>query len=190
MLIDPSYKAIAEALLFISNEPLSAQALADVLNIDEAGVDQVMEALVQDYESAGRGIMLREVGGGYELVTVPEADPFIKKLFSVRKARLSDAAYEVLAIIAYRQPITRTQIETIRGVKSDGPLQQLFLRGLIEEKGRLDQPGRPIVYGTTVGFLTSFGLKDLSELPEYDTYHTYEFALPDESLQQGDDLEE
>lgn len=187
MLIDSSYKTIAEALLFISNEPLSLEALAEVLNIDEASVRQVVETLAQDYQNSNRGIMLREVGGGYELATVPEADPFIKKMFSVRKANLSDAAYEVLAIIAYRQPVTRSQIESIRGVKSDGPLQQLLLRGLIEEKGRLEQPGRPIVYGTTIGFLTSFGLKDLSELPDYETYHTYKFTLPDENPQHSED---
>lgn len=115
MLIDPSYKAIAEALLFIANEPLSVEALAEVLDIDETGVHDIMDALAETYRAGEHGIILREAGGGFQLVTTPEADPFIRKMFSLRKARLSDAAYEVLAIIAYQQPVTRAQIESIRG---------------------------------------------------------------------------
>ena len=92
---------------------------------------------------------------------------------------LSHAAYETLAIIAYKQPVTRSQIEYIRGVKSDGPIQQLLARGLIEEQGRLDQPGRPVVFGTTVAFLVAFGLKRLEDLPKFDQCQNFDFELKD-----------
>ena len=175
MLIDLSYKAIIEGILFVSDIPVTVSYLAEILGIDEQTVSEVITMLENDYSTENKGIVLREVGGGYQFFTAAIVEPYIEKIFSEKKMKLSAAAYETLAIIAYKQPVTRSQIEYIRGVKSDGPIQQLILRGLIEETGRLEQPGRPIIFGTTTEFLVAFGLKDLCELPKYDTYKEFDF---------------
>lgn len=179
MLIDLSYKAIVEGLLFIAEAPMSAPELAGILEISENDVRDCLDMLMADYHGEGRGIILREVAGGYQFVTAPLVAPFIEKIFTEKKSRLSHAAYETLAIIAYKQPVTRSQIEYIRGVKSDGPLQQLLQRGLIEEQGRLEQPGRPVVFGTTREFLVAFGLGKLEDLPKYDESREFDFELKD-----------
>lgn len=123
--------------------PWSAAELAKICEISEPDVREVLALLSEDYSREDRGIVLREVGGGWQFATAPAVAPYIEKTLSEKKTKLSHAAYETLAIIAYKQPVTRSQIEYIRGVKSDGPIQQLLARGLIEEQGRLDQPGRP-----------------------------------------------
>lgn len=179
MLIDLSYKAIAEGLLFMADAPMSCADLAKVMEIDESGVREVMALLTEEYSQSDKGIVLRKIGGGYQFFTAPAVEPYINKIFSEKKTKLSNAAYETLAIIAYKQPVTRSQIEYIRGVKSDGPLQQLLLRGLIEETGRLDQPGRPVVFGTTVAFLVAFGLNSLEDLPQYEECQNFDFELKD-----------
>lgn len=185
MLIDLSYKAIIEGLLFVAEAPLSAAQLAEICDISELDAREVLGLLAEDYAQAGRGIVLREVAGGFQLATAPMVAPYIEKTLAEKKTKLSHAAYETLAIIAYKQPVTRSQIEYIRGVKSDGPIQQLLARGLIEEQGRLDQPGRPVVFGTTVAFLVAFGLDNLKDLPKYDECQNFDFelkdALPDEA---------
>lgn len=179
MLIDLSYKAIAEGLLFIAEAPMTVSELAKVMEIDESGVREVLALLMEEYSQADKGIVLREVGGGYQFSTAAIASPYIEKLFSEKKTKLSHAAYETLAVIAYKQPVTRSQIEYIRGVKSDGPLQQLLTRGLIEEQGRLDQPGRPVVFGTTMAFLVAFGLDRIEDLPKYEECQNFDFELKD-----------
>ena len=179
MLIDPSYKAICEGLLFVAEAPMQEAELAALMDLDEASVREVLALLAEDYAQAGRGILLRQVGGGWQLATAPAVAPYVEKIFAEKKTKLSHAAYETLAVIAYKQPVTRSQIEAIRGVKSDGPLGQLLSRGLIEEQGRLEQPGRPVVFGTTVAFLVAFGLKSLAELPRYEECQQFDFALPD-----------
>ncbi|MEE0435137.1 MAG: SMC-Scp complex subunit ScpB [Peptococcaceae bacterium] len=179
MLIDNSYKAIAEGLLFIAESPMRVDELAKIMEIDERAVREVMTLLMEEYASSERGIVLREIGGGYQFSTAPMVAPYIDKIFSEKKTKLSHAAYETLAIIAYKQPVTRSQIEYIRGVKSDGPLQQLQARGLVEEKGRLEQPGRPVVFGTTTAFLVAFGLNKLEDLPKYDECQNFDFELKD-----------
>lgn len=179
MLIDLSYKAIIEGLLFIAEAPMSAAKLAKICEISEPDVREVLALLSEDYSRDDRGIVLREVGGGWQFATAPAVAPYIEKTLSEKKTKLSHAAYETLAIIAYKQPVTRSQIEYIRGVKSDGPIQQLLARGLIEEQGRLDQPGRPVVFGTTVAFLVAFGLKRLEDLPKFDQCQNFDFELKD-----------
>lgn len=179
MLIDLSYKAIVEGLLFIAEAPMSAQELAKIIDISEGDVRDILAMLIEEYTDKDRGIVLREVGGGYQFATAPVVEPYIDKIFAEKKTKLSHAAYETLAIIAYKQPMTRSQIEYIRGVKSDGPIGQLEARGLIEEKGRLDQPGRPVVFGTTAAFLVAFGLRQIEDLPKYDECQNFDFELKD-----------
>ena len=179
MLIDNSYKAIIEGLLFIAEAPMTVADLAKIVAISEGDVRDIVAMLQEEYGQGDKGIVLREVGGGYQFSTAPIVAPYIDKIYSEKKTKLSHAAYETLAIIAYKQPVTRSQIEYIRGVKSDGPIQQLLLRGLIEEQGRLDQPGRPVVFGTTVAFLVSFGLKRIEDLPKYDECQNFDFELKD-----------
>ena len=179
MLIDNSYKAIIEGLLFIAEAPMTVADLAKIVAISEGEVRDIVAMLQEEYGQGDKGIVLREVGGGYQFSTAPIVAPYIDKIYSEKKTKLSHAAYETLAIIAYKQPVTRSQIEYIRGVKSDGPIQQLLLRGLIEEQGRLDQPGRPVVFGTTVAFLVAFGLKRIEDLPKYDECQNFDFELKD-----------
>mgnify|MGYP002767549882 FL=1 len=185
MLIDLSYKAIVEGLLFVADAPMSANDLAKIMEIDESGVREIIALLEEEYSQSDKGIVLRKVGGGYQFFTAPVAEPYINKIFSEKKTKLSSAAYETLAIIAYKQPITRSQIELIRGVKSDGPIQQLIVRGLVEEKGRLDQPGRPVIFGTTVAFLVAFGVNRIEDLPKYEECQKFNFELTDAFLAEG-----
>lgn len=185
MLIDNSYKAIIEGLLFIAEAPMTVADLAKIVAISEGDVRDIVAMLQEEYGQGDKGIVLREVGGGYQFSTAPIVAPYIDKIYSEKKTKLSHAAYETLAIIAYKQPVTRSQIEYIRGVKSDGPIQQLLLRGLIEEQGRLDQPGRPVVFGTTVAFLVAFGLKRIEDLPKYDECQNFDFELKDAALEEA-----
>lgn len=185
MLIDNSYKAIIEGLLFIAEAPMTVADLAKIVAISEGDVRDIVATLQEEYGQGDKGIVLREVGGGYQFSTAPIVAPYIDKIYSEKKTKLSHAAYETLAIIAYKQPVTRSQIEYIRGVKSDGPIQQLLLRGLIEEQGRLDQPGRPVVFGTTVAFLVAFGLKRIEDLPKYDECQNFDFELKDAALEEA-----
>lgn len=164
-------KMILEALLLASPEPLTLKRIAEVMGIDERDAALLMADLQKDYEAPHRGLAIREMAGGYVLTTRPEAAEYVERLLQPRARGLSHAALETLAIIAYRQPITKAEIESVRGVKVDRALETLRERGLIEDKGRKDAPGRPILYGTTAEFLRYFGLKELSELPpvEIDT---------------------
>jgi segregation and condensation protein B len=173
------YKAIVEGLLFAAgDEGLSLQQIATVLEIKEEQAKEIVSALKEEYERGQRGIQLVELAGVFQLATKKEHAPYLKKLVeSPSSTSLSQAALETLAIIAYRQPITRAEIEEIRGVKSDKPLQTLMARALIKEVGRAEGTGRPILYGTTKEFLDYFGLKTLEELP----------PLPE--LQEGGEME-
>jgi segregation and condensation protein B len=173
------YKAIVEGLLFAAgDEGLSLQQIASVLEIHEEQAKEIISALKEEYERGQRGIQLVELAGVFQLATKKEHAPYLKKLVeSPSSTSLSQAALETLAIIAYRQPITRAEIEEIRGVKSDKPIQTLMARALIKEVGRAEGTGRPILYGTTKEFLDYFGLKTLEELP----------PLPE--LQEGDEME-
>lgn len=161
------WKAITEALLFAAgDEGLSVKQLTAVLETDELEVRDVLEQLKESYESDQRGILLMEVAGVYQLTTKKEFAPYLKKLVeNPGPSSLSQAALETLAIIAYKQPITRTEIEEIRGVKTERPLQTLVSKAIIKEVGRAEGSGRAILYGTTREFLEYFGLNAIDELP-------------------------
>jgi len=160
-------RTLLEALLFVAAEPVSVSELAQALEREEAEVAAALEEWAA--EQAGRGLRLLRLGNRVQLASAPEAAPYIERFLGLhRPARLSAAALETLAIIAYRQPITRAAIEALRGVDCSGTLHTLLNLGLIEERGRAPSPGRPILYGTTFDFLRHFGLQSLEELPPLD----------------------
>lgn len=163
---EPDYPSILEALLFVWAEPISAERLARALELTPRQVRAHLQALEDRYASGGGGLHLIEAGGQYQLGTRTVHYPYIERLCTTSKNRgLSNSALEVLAIIAYRQPVTRADIEQIRGVHSDGALQTLINRELVEITGRLERIGRPQTYGTTQAFLKAFGFKSLEDLP-------------------------
>jgi len=164
-------KAIAESLLFASGTPLSLRRLAEVVGVAQAEVKPALALLREEYAIPGRGIILTEVAGGYQLRTAPEYADYVKTLVREKPNRLSRAALETLAIIAYRQPITKVEIEAVRGVNVDGVLNSLMTKKLIRVMGRKDVPGRPWVYGTAPQFLELFGLSDLTNLPPLPDVH-------------------
>ena len=160
-------KGILEAILFVSGEPLSVdRMLGAVEGVDRAELTSALRALQADYAAEGRGLQLVEVAGGFQIATRPDCAPWIKRLERAKEgARLSRSAMETLAIVAYKQPVVRAEIEQIRGVDSAAVLKTLLERRLVRIVGRKDAPGRPIMYGTTRQFLQAFGMKDLSDLP-------------------------
>lgn len=161
-------KSIIEGLLFLAGEEgLSAKQIADIVEQQQGLVEKSLEDIKQDMEQGGRGLQLVRIAGNYQLATLPEHAPYFEKLaYSPARASLSQAALETLAIVAYRQPITRIEIEDIRGVKSERAIHTLVNKELIEEKGRAEAIGRPILYGTTNSFLDYFGLGSLADLPQ------------------------
>ncbi|HEX6843476.1 MAG TPA: SMC-Scp complex subunit ScpB [Actinomycetota bacterium] len=157
---------VLEALLFVSDEPLSPSVLAQALEVDRRTAEALCDRLAADLEARGSGLVLRNVAGGWRLFTHPDAQTVVERfVLSSRQARLTKAALETLAIVAYKQPVTRHQVSGIRGVNSDGVLRALTDRGLIEEAGRDEGPGRPVLYGTTPAFLERLGLPSLASLP-------------------------
>ena len=158
--------SIIESVLYVSRDPLSLGQLCDLIReADRAEVKAAIEELAGQCEHPGRGVRLREVAGGYQLQTDSENSPWLGRLLRQKPMRLSRPALETLSIIAYRQPITRPEIEDIRGVDSGGVIHTLLEHEFIKMEGRKDVPGRPIIYGTTKRFLEFFRLKSLSELP-------------------------
>ena len=155
-----------EAILFLSDEPLTSGVLAQAVELGRRDVERILRELASSYEARGAGLVLREVAAGWRLLTHPECAPFVEQfVLSSRSARLTKASLETLAIVAYKQPVTRHQVASIRGVDSDGVLRALTERGLVEEVGRDEGPGRPILYGTTSAFLERLGLVSLADLP-------------------------
>ena len=159
--------AVLEALLFVSGEPLPLARLTTVIGaVSKAEVEQALNLLSQQLAQDGRGIQLVKLAGGYRLVTKPDYAPWLKRLDKAKAAqKLSRSALESLAIIAYKQPLVRAEIEEIRGVETSGVLRTLLERKLVRIVGRKEVPGRPIMYGTTKFFLEHFGLQDLTQLP-------------------------
>lgn len=155
-----------EALLFASGQPLAADKIAGLLTIQVEQVYTLLQEMTNTMSDEERGLTIVEVAGGYQLCTKPELFPIISKLAEVQDSKLSAAALETLAIVAFKQPVTRQEIEGIRGVKSDRVVTTLLDRLLIKEVGRKDAIGRPILYGTTNEFLQCFGLKNLEQLPD------------------------
>lgn len=159
-----SHAALLESVLFVASGPVSTSRLAKTLEISTGAVETLLHDLAEAY--AERGLRLQWTGSAVQLTTAPEASDAVERFLGLEvTARISQAALEVLAMVAYMQPITRPQIDQIRGVNSDGALRTLLSKGLVEENGRLDTPGRPILYGTTPQFLQQFGLESLRELP-------------------------
>jgi segregation and condensation protein B len=159
-----SVKTIVESLLFVANGPVHAERLQRALDVSRDDIEEALRAL--DLEGSQRGVRLQRKGDEVQLVTSPDAAPYVERLLGLPLAgKLSAAALEALAVVAYRQPVTRAQVEAVRGVNSDGVLNTLASRALITEIGRLEAAGRPILYGTTFEFLQFFGLKDLRQLP-------------------------
>jgi segregation and condensation protein B len=158
--------AALEALLFSSDEPLTLSLLAESLDVAPEAVVEALARLDESYRARGAGVELREIAGGHLLVTAPEHAEWVGRLLRGRKrVRLSRAALETMAIVAYKQPVTKVEIESIRGVDSSAVLATLLERNLITIRGRSKVVGRPLLYGTTAEFLDYFGLKDLAELP-------------------------
>ncbi|NMB12165.1 MAG: SMC-Scp complex subunit ScpB [Firmicutes bacterium] len=159
-------KAVLEAIIFAAANPVPLKNLAAAIGWDEEGTELLLEELKREYEDLRHGIQLLFVGGGYQLTTKPALAPYLEAFQRPQVASgLSQAALETLAIVAYRQPVTKVEIEDIRGVRSDSAVNTLLERELIEERGRQDAPGRPILLGTTQRFLECFGLPDLTDLP-------------------------
>jgi segregation and condensation protein B len=159
-------KAIIESLLFVADTPLSVDKIKAVLELsDRKDIREALAALREEYESGKRGFFLAEVAGGFQVRTRPEYGQWIRRLIETKPPRLSKAAMETLAIVAYKQPVLRSDIEHLRGVDSGGTLKTLLERKLVRIMGRKDLPGRPMVYGTTKQFLELFDLKDLGQLP-------------------------
>ena len=155
-----------EALLFVSDEPLTSSVIAQALDLDRKAADRLCERLASGLEERGSGLVLRNVAGGWRLFTHPDAQASVERfILSSRQARLTKASLEALAIVAYKQPVTRHQISGIRGVNSDGVLRALVDRGLVEEAGREESPGRPSLFATTPAFLERLGLPSLASLP-------------------------
>jgi len=171
-------KSIIESLLFVADGPMTLQRLAEILDgVDREEIVAVLAELQAELEAGGRGVRLAEVAGGYQLRTPKANADWVKKLLGGRPARMGRATLETLAIIAYRQPVTRAEVEAIRGVDVDGVINALLERNLIRTVARKDVPGRPFLYGTTPEFLQLFNLKDLSHLPTLKEME--EVVLPD-----------
>lgn len=175
-----SLKSAIEALLFASGEPLSLQDLINHLEEKSKLIEIIIQEMMEEYEVSNRGIKIICIKGSYQLVTKAENADYIQKLLKKNKRQsLSQASIESLAIIAYKQPITRIDIDEIRGVKSESAIQRLVEKELIKEVGRLEVPGRPILYGTTEEFLRQFELKDLKELPSLDLFGQEDYQEDD-----------
>ena len=166
------FKRIIETLLFITDRPLSAPKINQVAEIGDLALTRdIIKEIQSDYVNAGSAVQVVEIGGGFQMSTKPEYGRWVRKLYNEKmSARLSPAALETLAIIAYKQPVTRAEIEVIRGVDISGPLEKLLDRGLVKIAGKKDVAGRPLVYATTEQFLRVFGLNHLSELPDIKTF--------------------
>jgi segregation and condensation protein B len=159
-------QATIEAVLFACGEPVTADRIAEVLGIDKATVGKLLEQLAEQYEESGRGVCLLRMDGSYQMCTKPQYGDAVRRTMDLRRnTPLSQAAMEVLAIVAYNQPVTKAFVEQVRGVDCSGVLASLTAKGLVEEKGRLELPGRPLLYGTTATFLRCFGISSLDELP-------------------------
>jgi segregation and condensation protein B len=172
-------KKIIEALLFTSEKPIAIEQMKEVIEeIEAKDIKAALLELKSEYENLGRSFKVYEVAGGYQMVTTPEFADYLKKFYKVKsKDKLSKPALETLAIIAYRQPMTKAEIEDIRGVNVDGVIETLSDRVMIRITGRKDAPGRPILYGTTREFLDRFGLSSLNELPKLSDFTEADIGL-------------
>ncbi len=180
--MDNKLQPLIEAVLFSAREPISAERIAEELNLDKNRVLEEIDSLGEHYRREKHGLRVQEFSGGYLLSTSEELTGRLEKVLTrQRRVSLSEAARETLAIIAYFQPITRSEIEEIRGVSAEATLNTLQKHDLICEQGRRDSPGRPIEYGTTESFLYYFGISDLSRLPRREEVREKMFEPEEES---------
>lgn len=171
-------EGIIESLLFMSGDLLSSDTIAEILELDKKSVKQIINEMKEKYKSENRGINIREINDSYQFYTKPEYSNYVNKLFEPRQKQvLSQAAYETLAIVAYNRPITKARIDDIRGVNSDSSIASLMERNLIREAGRVDSPGRPILYETTEEFLRCFGFSSHEDLPLLDHFSNIESSI-------------
>lgn len=172
-------KSIVESLLFAAGDAVELDRIADIVDVDKRSLRSILKEMMEEYQFERRGIQIIKLEDAYQMCTRGEYHDYIAMLAEPRrKQSLSNAAIEVLAIVAYKQPVTRSSIEHIRGVNCDYVVNRLVERGLIEEVGRLDAPGRPLLFGTTQEFLRCFGVEGVEELPDYE-----EFGKTDEAQQ-------
>lgn len=183
-------KKIIETLLFITDRPVKPTRIADVVeNTDARRVREIILELKDEYIAQGRAVQIVEIGGGFQMSTKPEYGRWVRKLYNEKMTtKLSNAALETLAIIAYKQPITRAEMEAIRGVDVAGPLERLLERALVRVVGKKDTIGRPMVYGTTDEFLRIFGLNKISELPDLQVFASKQLHEKQEDLPFGEPL--
>jgi len=183
---DKESKSIIEAMLFMSGETVSLDTLRKIIEVDKYNTERLVWELINEYALRNKGLMILEVAEGYQMVTNPACAPWIKKLLStVVPKKLTQSSLETMAIIAYKQPIIKSEIEAIRGVNSDGVVKTLLERRLVKILGRKEVPGRPLMYGTTNEFLQYFGLKDLSELPTLKEFAEVDVPEPPENAVDG-----
>ncbi|MBO2945067.1 SMC-Scp complex subunit ScpB [Paenibacillus sp. F411] len=188
----PKLKSLIEGLLFLSGEEgLSVKQLAEITEQSAKRITDALEELKADCEAGGRGLQIVRIAGSYKLATRAEHAEYFERLaYSPSRSSLSQAALETLAIVAYRQPITRVEIEEIRGVKAERAIQTLSNKGLIVEVGRAEAIGRPILYGTTKAFLDYFGLGSIQDLPEPSQFEGDGDSLEEETQMLFDKLDE
>ena len=181
---EKTIKSAFESMLFVWGEPLDAKIAASAMSIDKAEAIRIFGQLIKEYEERGGGLRIREISGSFQFVTNPENFDYIRSICTpVKERRLSQAALETLAIVAYKQPVTKSEIDSIRGIKSERVLEGLMNKGLVEERGRGNGVGRPILYGTTDSFLINLDLKNLKELPEIeDVEEAIRFEAPEEEI--------
>lgn len=183
-----NYKSVIESILFASGEAVSAKKISQVLDLPLNWTKEIIRDLMLQYNQPDRGIHIIEVNDSYQLASNRDNSAYLEKMFKTSKAKgLTQSALEVLAIIAYKQPITKGEIDYIRGVKSDKALQSLLDRELVMEKGRLERIGKPIIYGTTEMFLKSFNFKSLKELPDITSFENFRLF---EQLESEDEVDE
>lgn len=163
--MDINIKAMLEALLFSSQGPLGMKEVKEITGLPETDLKDALDELKAEYAQRGGGVLVSELAGGYIMHTNPDHSGWARKLKATQPSKLSQASLETLAIIAYKQPITKAEVEALRGVNSDGVMKTLLDRRLIKIMGRKEAPGKPVLFGTTQEFLIQFGLKDLTGLP-------------------------
>lgn len=178
---DLNIKAAIEAILFANGSSVETKRIAQALEITESQAEEHISALIDDYNNANRGITIIKLDDAYQMVSCKEYAPQIRTVMDLRRnTPLSQAALEVLAVVAYNQPVTKAFVEQVRGVDCSGVIGSLTAKGLVEEKGRLELPGRPLLYGTTENFLRCFNINSLEELPPLPETENEETDKPEE----------
>ncbi len=184
-------ESIIESVLFAAGDTVEIEKLCDILDMDTKNLCLVVDNLAEKYEKEKRGIMIIRLEDSFQMCTRPDYKEYISRLMEPKKGQnLSNAALEVLSVIAYRQPVTKSNIENIRGVSSDYIVNRLVERGLVQEAGRLDAPGRPMLFSTTEEFLRCFNLDSLSSLPDYEEIRNSGEIVPEDKVLDSDAVAE